>query len=328
MTRANRPPLYARRRWLLLRVLAGVALVATVIALVGPAQLAATIGGADSSWLLLALCAAIGANALSAWRWQRIAGQLGIALPFQTLFGLYLQGISVNTVLPGATLGGDALRAMRLAGMGHPLRIATLSVVADRVGGLWILLAIASLVGGPLVLLAPANAPNPMVGLWLLSMLAWAMLSLPMMLPPGHLHRDWLERVRSLAASVRRLLPATAPLSVAVQIASAATLWACAAATGADIGFAWVLVLSAPIFLAAAVPASIAGFGPREAAALAFPAAGVSAEAGVGAAVLYGSLAAVQGLIGAPLLLRASIRTRSPVEPPDPASPRDMPRGD
>jgi hypothetical protein len=87
-------------------------------------------------------------------------------------------------------------------------------------------------------------------------------------------------------------------------------LFLCAHAAGSEVGFLAVLAIAAPIFVAAALPVSIGGFGPREfAAALAFPLIGGTAQAGVAAAVLYGITAVVQGVLAAPLLaLRAGPR--------------------
>ena len=100
------------------------------------------------------------------------------------------------------------------------------------------------------------------------------------------------------AALLRSLAP-----SVGVQLLSAGTLWLCARAAGAEVGYLPVLAVAAPIFVAAALPVSLGGFGPREfAAALVFPMIGAAAYEGAATAALYGVAAMAQGVLAAPLL--------------------------
>jgi hypothetical protein len=75
--------------------------------------------------------------------------------------------------------------------------------------------------------------------------------------------------------------------------------------TGTELPVGRLLPLALVVLLASAVPANIAGWGPREgAAAWAFGAVGLSAGEGVTVAVVYGVLALVATLPGA-VMLRA-----------------------
>ena len=100
----------------------------------------------------------------------------------------------------------------------------------------------------------------------------------------------------SMLALYRR---APRPL-VAVQVLSAAALAAGAWALGVQATWsAWVFAM-APIFLLAALPVSVGGWGTREAAAvLALAPFGVDAAGAVGAALVYGLYGLVQGGAGA-----------------------------
>jgi hypothetical protein len=86
-----------------------------------------------------------------------------------------------------------------------------------------------------------------------------------------------------------------------------------------------MLPLAAVVLLAAAVPANVAGWGPREGvAAWAFAAAGLGAATGVTTAVVYGVMALVATLPGAMVLAagrrpRAVPAVRSPLRAPEEA---------
>lgn len=304
-----------------LRAAAAVALLGLVIGWVGPARIAGQLRGVSIAWFSAAFVSAIAANLLSAWRWGLIVRALGVRATFGQLASAYAQGIAVNTVLPGATLGGDALRALRLAQGGGDGLAAGASVILDRASGLWVLCALSLLAAAVLLGLRPQTSALPsalsLPVVASLALLLLALLSLPFVIAPGVAParegpRRRLHEVRVLlharrSAMLRSLLP-----SAGVQLMSAATLWLCAHAAGADIGPLPVLAVAAPVFLAAAIPMSIGGFGPREAVAVvAFPWVGAAPEAGVAAALLYGLAAALQGALGAPLLALSGRGTKA-----------------
>jgi hypothetical protein len=65
-----------------------------------------------------------------------------------------------------------------------------------------------------------------------------------------------------------------------------------------------MLAAAAPIFIMAALPIGVAGFGVREAAAVAvLGAVGVPGEQAFLVGLLYGLAAVVQGILAAPLFL-------------------------
>ena len=92
--------------------------------------------------------------------------------------------------------------------------------------------------------------------------------------------------------------------SLGVQFLSACALWICSQAVGLSLSYPLVLAAAAPIFIMAALPVGVAGFGTRElAAAVVLGAVGVPADQATATALLYGLAAVVQGVIAAPLFL-------------------------
>lgn len=112
----------------------------------------------------------------------------------------------------------------------------------------------------------------------------------------------WLAPLRHMAArpDFTRQWLWQALASAAVQALSAAALACGALALGVRLGpAAWVFAM-APVFLMAALPASVGGWGTREAAAVAALAPfGVAAPAAVGIGMIYGLYGLAQGALGA-----------------------------
>lgn len=243
--------------------------------------------------LALGLAAAIAANLLSALRWRHIAADLGCHRPASGFVVRYAQGVSLNTVLPGATLGGDAWRSAWLTGSGCSLARAATSVLLDRLTGLW-MLAVMALAATPW-----STASPPQALILLLAALACGPLVL--LLPPAAV------RVRPLGVPGPQapLWRHAALSSLGVQALSCAALWGCCRAVGAEPGPAATLVLAGGLFIAAAIPASAFGFGSREAAAAwLFPLFGIDAGTGVAASIAFGLLGSLQGALYLPLWWR------------------------
>jgi uncharacterized membrane protein YbhN (UPF0104 family) len=296
----------------LVRPVAAVALLLVVLAWVGPVRLREQVGAIAPGWFAAAVLMGIASNVVSALRWAQLARALGLHAPAPPLVSAYFQGIAVNLVIPGATLGGDALRALRLVHLGNTPAISALSVLLDRLSGLWVL-CVLSLAATAVWLLRGTDAANVIVanglGWYFVGLLA--VVTLPWW--PIRLHgeftgwrarlvdqmREWQTLIDTRRGAVARsLVP-----SLVVQVLSATTLWLCAQAAGGSVGYASTLAVAAPIFIAAAIPMSISGFGPREfAATVAFAVIGAAPSEGATAAVLYGITSVLQGILGAPLL--------------------------
>ena len=289
----------------LLRGLLGGALLVAVIALADPARVLAQLRQAHVGWLLAGLAAAVASNVVSALRWRALARWLGADVSVRDASRWYFQAIGLNALLPGAVLGGDLYRAVVLRRAGQATLASSWSVVLDRVSGLWMLCAIGGL-GAALCanvlapwLRLPAGA---FAALMLAGTVLW--LATPWTLP-ALLRRwgvRWLAPLRAAALrpDFARQWAGQAVASAAVQALSAAALAGGGLALGLQLPavvWAWAI---APVFLMAALPVSVGGWGTREAAAVASLAPfGVAAAAAVGVGVIYGLYQLAQGAMGA-----------------------------
>ena len=293
----------------LLRGLLGLFLLGLVMALTDPARVLAQLRQAQPVWLLVGLLAAMASNIVSALRWRALARWLGAEVGWLDACRWYFQAMGLNALLPGAVVGGDLYRAMALRRTGQDTAAAGWSVVLDRVSGLWMLCAMGGLGAAACAdvlapwLRLPAGA---FAMLTLAATLLW--LALPWALPlllrwsPARLQGGWLVPLRLAVArpDFRRQWVGQALASAAVQVLSAAALAAGGMAMGVVLPapvWAWAM---APVFLMAALPLSVGGWGTREAAAVAALAPfGVAAPAAVGVGMIYGLYGLVQGALGA-----------------------------
>lgn len=311
-----------RVRWprLAARLAVGALLLAVVVHYADPQALLRKLAGADRILFGAALIVSIVANVASALRWAAIARALELSAPNLRLLWMYARGITLNVLLPGATLSGDLLRSVQLSRLGNPLMRSALSVFFDRFSGLWVLCAMSLLATLFALWLAPAlsDAVRAPAGAPLYALGLTAIIAAPLLpWPVRTLHRAgsgplrkigaWLEALRSRLRSARPALVRSLWMSMMVQILSAAALWMCAQAVAIPLSYWMFLAAAAPIFVMAALPIGIAGFGTRELAAVAvLGALGVPADQATAAALLYGLCAIAQGLLAAPLfLLRA-----------------------
>lgn len=292
----------------LLRGLIGLALLAAVLWLAEPARVLGQLRRAQPAWLLAGLLAAVASNLVSALRWRALARWLGADMGARDASRWYFQAIGLNVLLPGAVVGGDVYRAVVLRRSGQDAAAAGWSVLLDRLSGLWMLCAIGGLGAAacadtlaPLLRLPPAA----LAALALAGTLAWLLLPwcLPWLLRQGWgAASGWLAPLRAAAArsDFSAQLGWQVLASAGVQVLSAAALAAGALALGVSQPLAvWAWAI-APVFLMAALPVSVGGWGTREAASVAALAPfGVAASAAVGVGVIYGLYGLAQGALGA-----------------------------
>ena len=289
--------------------LLGLLLLGGVIYLANPMQLYERLQQATLWWLVVGFFAAIASNVVSAWRWRAIALGMGAQMSIASSMRWYFQAIGLNVLLPGAVVGGDVYRAVALQRTGQPKAASNLSVIFDRASGLWMLCAMGGLGAAACAsTLAPwVHLPVTLFAcLLLVGTALW--LAFPWMLMQAlrkcwiKLPFSWLEPLREASEipdfSYQLWLQAVS--SALVQLLSAAALASGAAALGLILApQAWAFAI-APIFLMAALPLSVGGWGSREAATVvALTPFGVPASIAVGVGLLYGIFALGQGVFGA-----------------------------
>ncbi len=310
----------ARRRsvaGLALRIAAGALLLMLVVWYADPGVLWSKLSRADPRLVALAVVLSTVANSLSALRWAVIARGLGLAAPSAKLVVIYARGITTNMLLPGATLSGDLLRSIQLSRLGNPFVACALSVFLDRFSGLWVLCVLSLLAGAGIVLWSATGqgshvAPHQMSAYLLI--LAGIVVVPFVPLPFGRFERSsvvWIaalasrwERLRGRLRQARPALLASVWQSLGVQFLSACTLWICGLALGVPLSYPVMLAAAAPIFIMAALPIGVAGFGTRElAAVVVLGLVGVPSDLAAATSLLYGLAAVVQGVLAAPLFL-------------------------
>lgn len=247
-------------------------------------------------WFVAAVVASAVSNLFSAARWAAIARGLGLTAPLAPLARMYFRGMTMNVLLPGATVSGDLLRGYQLAQQqGNPLLRSGLSVLLDRLSGLWILCAasLASLLGALALGVVPTGKE---IGVYV----AGLMVALAMPWVPLPVER--IENARRQALESEGPILRSIWLSVLVQVFSAMALWLGAFAVGVNLSYPAMLAAAAPIFIMGALPLGWGGFGARElGAVLVLGVLGVAPEQATVTGLLYGLSAVLQGLAAAPL---------------------------
>jgi uncharacterized membrane protein YbhN (UPF0104 family) len=294
----------------LIRAAVGLGLAALVVWAVGPAALLERLQGVRIAWFAAAFIVAAGANVLSALRWAAIARALDLKAPNGELLVFYFRGVTTNSILPGALLGGDLLRAEQLSRRDNSLADSMFSVIIDRLSGLWVQAAVSLVAFGALAIAGMSPLPPALTAGYLALLLA--ILAAPA-LPLGFLARSryrfiaksadafvrWQRFAREQPAGFLRL----AAIAGLVALGSSTALWLCLRAIGADPSFPATLGLACGVFVGAALPLAWAGFGPREVAAVVLLSLLAPGAAGAAAAsVLYGLASTLQGIVAAPLL--------------------------
>jgi glycosyltransferase 2 family protein len=294
----------------LIRAAVGLGLAALVVFVVGPAALLERLQGVRIEWFAAAFAIATTANVFSALRWAAIARALGLGARSGELLVFYFRGVTTNSILPGALLGGDLLRAVQLSRCGNSLVDSMSSLVIDRLSGLWVQAAVSLVAFGALAIAGDSPLPPALsIGYFGLLLAILAAPALPLgflaksryhfIARAGEAFARWQRFAKEQPAAFARL----AALAGVVALGSSTALWLCLRAIGADPSFAATLALACGVFVGAALPLAWAGFGPREVAAVVLLSLLAPGAAGAAAAsVLYGLASTLQGILAAPLL--------------------------
>ncbi|MFI7211252.1 YbhN family protein [Micromonospora maritima] len=300
------------RAWV--RPLAGLAVLAVLVASVGAGPFLAGLRLIDAPALAAALGIGVVTTVCCAWRWSLVAGGLGVRLPMRAAVAHCYRAVFLNSTLPGGVLG-DVHRAVRHGRDAGDVARGVRAVVWERTAGqvVQVVIAVALLAAFP----SPVRPYLPALAAGL-AVVALALVLAARAVPRSGASR-WARAARTALADVRsgllgrRTWAGVVVASTVVFAGHLATFVVAARTAGADAPLSRLLPLTLLALLAMAVPLNVGGFGPREGvAAWAFASAGLTAAQGVATGTVYGALVLVASLPGAAVLLMRRLPRREP----------------
>lgn len=300
-----------------------------LLARLGPTPFVDALGSTSVASLVLASGITALTTLAAAWRWRLVSAALGLDLPLGSAIAAYYRSQLLNCTLPGGVVG-DVHRGVRHGRDAGTLGGGLRAVAWERTLGQGVQVVVTGLV--LLVLPTPFHAVLSVGGPLAVAALAVAAVAAVVLVRRRRRPRcrGALSRTASaVAADLRDILRAPRAftgilLASLVVVTGHTTVFLLAArATGVSVSPGTLVPVALVVLLVSAVPASIAGWGPREgAAAWAFAAVGLSASQGLSTAVVYGVMALVATLPGAVVLVasrprptRNASRRHTTVEP-------------
>ena len=262
------------------RLLGSLILVGLLVWRIDWRQVASAFAQLETSYWLLALGLYLLTQGVSAARWQMLGRILGLGGGWRDYLSPYFIGMFFNLVLP-TSVGGDVVRAWylaqqwRAAGVNRPvdagrspLTLAFLSVLADRVNGLAVLIAVACVatlccpIALPrwIVTIVAGMGASCLLGLAILPLLPWLRRRLPV-----HPRLSPLFDGAGLCMRDRRGLLGVTLLSLVVQLANVALAWLVGEGLGLPVPPLYYGVLIPLVSILTLLPISLNGMGLREA---------------------------------------------------------------
>ncbi len=242
--------------------------------------------------------AAVGITGVStvcaAWRWQQVAAQLGIRIPLSRAVPAYYRSQLLNVALPLGVVG-DLHRGLGSGRENDDVPRGLRSVVWERVAG-QVALGVLTLLA-LLVVASPLRRPAALftAGLAVTGLVVVVVTSL---LCANRRPRRLVAELRS-AAFGRRTWWRVGLASTGAVVGHTGVLLLAVAATSSEALEPRLVPVALLVLVAAALPLNLAGWGPREGAAVGlFSVVGMSAGQGLQVSVVYGVLALVGVLPG------------------------------
>lgn len=224
------------------------------------------LASSDPRLLAAALALYLAGQTLSAVKWRRLASAVGFSGGVGRFVVYYFIGMFFNAFGFG-TVGGDVVRAFYLAGDSGRRGLALNTVIADRVSGLVVLLAVAL---GALLLFRGYDLPGAVywgvIGLASSLLGGWRFLPwlLPQALPAENRIRRLVERDLAPYWNDWRLLAEVAALSLAFHLSQIGVLMILTHALGLAVPWSYCFIVGPLVNIMAAVPVSLNGLGVRE----------------------------------------------------------------
>ncbi|MGE0159895.1 MAG: lysylphosphatidylglycerol synthase transmembrane domain-containing protein [Gemmatimonadales bacterium] len=298
-----------RHRWTgAARLAASLALLWIVFRWVDASAVGARLASLDPAWVALGLAITVAQVLVLAWRWRYTASRLGIGLPLRVAVGEYYLGIFLNQVLPGG-VAGDVSRAWRHARSDVPAGPAVRAVLLERLSAQAVM-TLTAIVSVLTLRWLPVSVRVGAGTLGVMLVVAAAALLISRSARFGTVAGRLFSDAREALVRHGAFGPQLA--SAVVVVASYVLVFLIAArAVGVTTPASRLLPLVAPVLMTMLIPASVAGWGLREAAAAALWAgAGLTAEEGAAVSVAYGLLVLASSVPGLVVLMRSVLADR------------------
>jgi uncharacterized membrane protein YbhN (UPF0104 family) len=290
-----------RRVVALLKIAVSAGLLAYLLSRVDASRTLASMESAAPAPLVAAFGMYLAGQVASAVKWRMLAAAVGFTDPPLVFVANYFVGMFFNVFGLG-TVGGDVVRALYLAGAGGRRTVALNTVLADRLSGLFVLLAIALV---SLLLFRSYELP---AGLY------WTTLSFSALLLAGWRAAPWVvsrwfresSRVRRLVEhdlapywNDLTLLARVAGVSLVFHCSQIATQMLIARALGLEVPLSYFFIFVPLVNLASSLPVSLNGIGVREGGTVFFLThVGVAEEAAIAFALVWLGILIAAGLVG------------------------------
>jgi len=320
------PPATGRPRlpaWLslALRLAATAALMALALRGVEWPKLVDLFNTIDWRWWMAGFVTAMVVQVIAAVRWALLARPIGFPFSLRLFVWRFFEGAFFSLCLP-TSIGGDVVKAYRLADSTHGRLLAGCTVLADRLTGLAALgvLAGAAVIGREWSLGTPQTIGVGAALLGIVLACFWlgvgSLDRLLALFPEPHAARQFISRL--LPYQVRpSLMTRAVAWSLLVQMGGSISVALVARGLGVALPLSVWFAVVPLVALAMVLPISIGGVGVREG-GLAFllAPAGVSPERAVAIGLLWFLTTIGGGLIGGLLFLL----DRQPTQPPSAAT--------
>jgi uncharacterized protein (TIRG00374 family) len=263
--------------------------------------------GADPLLLIVAVLLAAAVLPMAAIRWQLVTRAIGAPVTVRDALSITAIGWFFNQTLP-STIGGDAVRIFLAWRTGITKTGAIHGIVLDRLMGLFVVLALATLFLPPLLAGLGADFQKWFLVAFIIAGYAGYIVLFAMTGMFGErLDNFRLARLaRALSRDARATLLSWSPggiilvISVVLQTVQIASVYVIAVALGLDVSFAAIMIALPAVLLVSSLPISLAGWGVREQSmVLTLGAVGVAATDALAISVLLGLSWIVIGLPGA-----------------------------
>jgi uncharacterized membrane protein YbhN (UPF0104 family) len=303
----------SRRLWAYGRVVGSVLTLAVVVWRLGTGPFLDGLRSVDGGALAAGAGIAVLTTVCYAWRWKLVARGLRVDLSLTAAVAAYYRSVFLNVTLPGGIVG-DVHRGVSHGRDVGDVGLALRSVVWERFAGQ--IVQVLLTVGVLLVLPSPVRSIMALVALAILVPVLGIVLVARAR--PDRARSTWARVLGAAAGDIREGLlarkswPGIALVSPLIVAGHAATFLIAARAAGTTAPPSRMVPIALLVIAAMVLP-SVAGWGPREGvAAWVFASAGLGAQRGVAAAVVYGVMVFVASLPGAAVLIVASFRRARP----------------